>query len=152
MTDKTDPIKVFVVHLFSKDVDYLRVFEYLESRDNFLYLNTGDPERMPTGGGKEEMKEELRNQIKAAEIMILPISTYDRNRDLVTFQLDVAAACDKPVLAVKSFGDTVVLQKLILERSEEVVDWNERVLVDSIRRLARHEDTARWDVVEFKLD
>jgi hypothetical protein len=33
-----------------------------------------------------------------------------------------------------------------------VVEWNERALVDAIRHHARHEDTARWDVVEFKLD
>ena len=33
-----------------------------------------------------------------------------------------------------------------------VVDWDERGLVDAIRKEARHENTARWDVIEFKLD
>jgi hypothetical protein len=28
---------------------------------------------------------------------------------------------------------------------------NERVIVDTIRRQARHEDTQRWDTIEFKL-
>ena len=33
-----------------------------------------------------------------------------------------------------------------------VLPWNERSLADAVRRQARHEETTRWDVVEFKLD
>ena len=32
------------------------------------------------------------------------------------------------------------------------IDPAERALVDAIRRQARHEDTTRWDTIEFKLD
>lgn len=145
------PIRVFVSHLFEKHPDYLRVFEYLESRDKFLYLNVSDPEKAP-GGGKEGLKDELRSQIKSAEVMVLPVSIYERNRDLVTFQMDCAGAFSKPILGVKSFGETVVIQKIILERASDIVDWDARALVDAIRHHARHENTARWDVVEFKLD
>ncbi len=145
------PIRVFVSHLFEKHPDYLRVFEYLESRDKFLYLNVSDPEKT-TDGGKEGLKDELRFQIKSAEVMVLPVSIYELNRDLVTFQMDCAGAFGKPIIGVKSFGETVVIQKIILERASDVVDWNARSLVDAIRHHARHENTARWDVVEFKLD
>jgi hypothetical protein len=145
------PIRVFVSHLFEKHPDYLRVFEYLESRDKFHYLNVSDPEKVP-GDGKEGLKDELRNQIKSAEVMVLPVSIYERNRDLVTFQMDCAGAFSKPILGVKSFGETVVIQKIILERAADIVDWDARSLVDAIRHHARHEDTARWDIVEFKLD
>lgn len=150
MSDSS-PIRVFVSHLFEKHPDYLRVFEYLESRDKFLYLNVSDPDKAPPGG-KEALKEELRQQIKASEVMVLPVSIYDLNRDLVTFQMDCAGAFGKPIIGVKSFGETVVIQKIILERTAEVVDWNARNLVDALRQHARHENTARWDVVEFKLD
>lgn len=150
MSDKS-PFRVFVAHLFEKHPDYLRVFEYLESRDTFLYLNTSDPDRVP-GGGKEGLKEELRNQIKVAEVMVLPVSIYELNRDLVTFQMDVAGAFSKPIIGIKSFGETVALQKVMIDRCAEIVEWNERTLVDAIRHHARHENTARWDVVEFKLD
>ena len=33
-----------------------------------------------------------------------------------------------------------------------MVDWDERGLVDAIRRLARHENTARYDTIEFKIE
>ena len=145
------PIRVFVSHLFEKHPDYLRVFEYLESREKFLYLNVSDPEKVP-GGGKEGLKDELRSQIRAAEVMVLPVSIYSLNRDLVTFQMDCAGAFSKPILGVKSFGETVVIHKIILERAADIIDWDARALVDAIRQHARHENTARWDIVEFKLD
>jgi len=35
---------------------------------------------------------------------------------------------------------------------DETVSWDERALVDAVKRQARHEDTTRWDTIEFKLD
>ena len=145
------PIRVFVSHLFQKHPDYLRVFEYLESRDKFLYLNVSDPDKQPSVG-KEGIKDELRIQIKASEVMVLPVSIYEQNHDLVTFQMDCAGAFDKPIIGVQSFGQTIALPKGLIERSADIVEWNARSLVDAIRHHARHENTAVWDVIEFKLD
>ncbi len=150
MSDSS-PIRVFVSHLFEKHPDYLRVFEYLESREKFLYLNVSDPDRKPQGD-KEALKEELRSQIKASEVMVLPVTIFELNPDLVTFQMDCAGAFGKPIIGVKSFGETVVIQKAVLERVADVVEWDARTLVDALRQHARHEKTARWDVVDFKLD
>ena len=150
MSDSS-PIRVFVCHLFEKHADYLRVFEYLESRDKFLYRNVSDPDLIPPGG-KEALKDELRMQIKASEVLVLPVSIYEQNRDLVTFQMDCAAAMSKPIVGIKSFGETVIIPRIIMERAAEIIEWNARTLVDALRHHARHEDTARWDVVEFKLD
>ena len=145
------PIRVFVSHLFEKHPDYLRVFEYLESREKFHYLNVSNPDPVP-GASKEALKDELRSQIKSSEVMVLPVSIYDVNRDLVMFQMDCAGAFNKPIIGVKSFGETVVIQKIILDRAADVVEWDARTLVDALRHHARHENTARWDIVEFKLD
>jgi hypothetical protein len=150
MSDSS-PIRVFVSHLFEKHPDYLRVFEYLESREKFRYLNVSDPDRKPEGG-KEALKDELRNQVKASEVMVLPVTIYELNPDLVTFQMDCAGAFSKPIIGVKSFGETVVIQKAVLDRVADVVEWEARTLVDALRQHARHEKTVRWDVVDFKLD
>lgn len=148
---KCGPIRIFVTHLFARHADYLRVFEYLESVENFAYLNLSDPDRVPAGG-KEGLKEELRQQMREAEVVIMPLSVYAENRDLVTFQLDAAGAFNKPVLAIKAFGDTLMLKRDLMDRLGDTVEWNERSIADAIRRLARHEDTQRWEVIEFKLD
>ena len=34
--------------------------------------------------------------------------------------------------------------------ADEIVGWDSRSIVDAIRRQARHEDTARFDTIEFE--
>jgi len=150
MTDQT-PIRIFVGHPFAKHAGYLRVFEYLESVDSFAYLNTSVPDVLPAGG-PEALKEELRRQIRAAEIVVVPLSVYADHKDLVAFQLDFAGAAKKPVLAIRAFGTTPVPQRELAGRVSDTVDWNERAMVDAIKRLARHEVADRWELVEFTLD
>lgn len=148
---QADPIRLFVTHLWETSDDYLRVFEYLESARNFFYRNFSTPEQQPVGD-KEALKENLRKQIAPAEAVVALASLYDRNPDLLTFQLLYAQACSKPVILLPSFGVPKPIPKAIADLADETVEWDERGLVDAIRRQARHEDTTRWDVVEFKLD
>jgi hypothetical protein len=139
---ESNPIRVFVAHVFAEYQDYLQVFEYLESRPNFYYVNCSNPAARPAGPDSEAIK----------EIVVLPVALFARNPVLVTFQMDCAKGLKKPVLAVKSFGDTVAIQKSVLDKADEIVDWNDRAITDAIRRLARHEQTGQWDVIEFTLD
>lgn len=150
MSEK-DPFRVFVVHVFQENEDYRRVFEYLESRDNFFYRNTSNPEEMPAGGG-EAIKEELRNQMKDAEIIVFPLAISEIDPGLVAFQLDYAGATKKPILGIESFGGTVAIDKATLDRCDDVIEWNERTMISAIKRLARGEDSSQWETVEFTLD
>ena len=45
-----------------------------------------------------------------------------------------------------------LLAPAVLEMGDEVVPWDKRQLVDAIKRQARHEETTRFDTIEFKLD
>lgn len=146
-----NPIRLFVTHAWEEADDYLRMFEYLESARNFFYRNSGTPELPPTGG-TEAAREDLRRQMDPAEIVIALASLFDKHPDLLTFQLNYAKANDKPVLVVKPFGVQLPVPKIVADRADDVVDWDERGLVDAIRRLARRENTARYDTIEFKLD
>jgi hypothetical protein len=149
---ESNPFRVFVTHAFAEHMDYLRVFEYLESRANFFYLNCSKPAVRPSSADPEAIKEELRNQIAPAEIVILPVGIFASNPVLVTFELNCAKSLKKPVLAIKSFGETIAIQKSVLDKADEVVDWNDRAITDAIRRLARGEQTGQWETIEFKLD
>jgi len=148
---QANPVRLFVTHLWEASDDYLRVFEYLESARNFFYRNFSALEQRPAGD-KEALKEELRRQITPAEAVIGLSSLYERDRDLSTFQLLYAQACQKPVILLKRFGESRPIPKALADLANEVIDWDERALVDAVRRQARHEDTTRWDVIEFKLD
>jgi hypothetical protein len=147
---QSHPIRIFVTHAWEISEGYLRVFEYLESANNFFYRNYSAPEQQPSGD-KEAVKEHLRKQIAPTECVIALPELYERYQDLLTFELLYAQASNKPVVMLKRFGSNAAVPKPLADLANEVVDWDQRGLVDAVRRQARHEDTAR-DTIEFKID
>ena len=148
MSEK-DPIRVFVTHTFAESDDYLRVFEFLESVDRFYYLNVSKPENIPAEGGPEAIKDELIRQVKASEAVVVVPDAYSASPDLVKYMMDVAAANRIGMIAVKPFGGMAETAPEVVERTQEHIEWNNRELVDAIRRQGRGEDTARWEVIDF---
>jgi hypothetical protein len=149
---ENNPIRLFVTHLYEPDESYFRVFEYLESQPNFFYTNLAAPDKPPRSKEKEALREDLRRQMTDAEVVILLSSLYRRDPVLVEFQGLYAQSCEKPLIVMEPFGVTEPVPAKLREMADEVVPWNGREIADAIRRQARHEDTTRWDVVEFKLD
>lgn len=150
MSEK-NPIRLYVTHAFASHPDYHRVFEYLETLPNFFYRNCSVPDHLPQGAGKEALKEEYRTQLKTAEVVIVLSSLYLDNQFWTTYQMDAAQASNLPLVAMEPFGGNIEVPAEITKRAAEVVGWNDRLMVDAIRRQARHENTARWDTIEFKL-
>jgi hypothetical protein len=149
---ENDPIRLFVTHLYAPDESYFRVFEYLESTPNFFYQNLATPEKPPRSKEKEAIREDLRRQMADAEVVVLLSSLYGRDAVLIEFQALYAQSCDKPLVVMEPFGTEAQMPAKLREMDDEVVAWNGRDMADAIRRQARHEDTTRWDVIEFKLD
>ena len=147
-----DPIRVFVTHDWQASDDYLRVFEYLESARNFYYRNCSTPDKPPAGVGVEPRREDLRRQINSAEVVIAFGSMAATQSEMLVFQVNYAKASDKPVVLLGGFGKEIVVPRYITDLADEKVGWDERALVDAIRRQARHEESTRWDTIEFKLD
>ena len=147
-----DPIRVFVTHAFELSDDYLRVFEFLESARNFYYRNCGGPEQRPVDISVEGLHEALRQQMAKAEAVVAISSLYTTHRELLLFQLNYAKASEKPVVLLPGFGREVALPAAVMQLSAERAKWDERALVDAIRHQARHEETTRWDTIEFKID
>lgn len=144
-----NPIRVFVSHTFAVTDDYLRVFEFLESVDRFFYLNCSRPEDVPESGGLAALKDELITQIKACEAVIVLASLFAEQGELVKYQMDVAEANGKPIIAIRPFGGLIDTPQGLLERADENIEWNERDMVDALKRHARLEETSRWDVIDF---
>jgi hypothetical protein len=147
-----DPYRIFVTHFFDNNEDYQRVFEYLTSRDNFFYESHSDPDKLPEAGGAKSIKDEFINQIKPAEVVIMPVAMYEVNPSLMRFQIDVAQANRKPILGIKSFGETIAIKKEVIDYCDDITDWNDRAIIDAIKRLGRNEETSQWEVIDFNLD
>ena len=146
---ETNPIRVFATHNFSESDDYLRVFEFLESVDRFYYLNVSKPENLPASGGPQEIKNELIRQIKDSEAIIILPSAWEQNPDGVNFMMDVADANKIGMIVIKPFGGMQETPQELVARAAEHIEWNDREMVDALKRQARGEDTARWEVIDF---
>ncbi len=144
-----NPIRVFVTHAFAESDDYLRVFEFLESVDRFYYLNVSKPENVPASGGMEAIKDELISQIKDSEVVVVVADVMAEKRDLVRYMMDVAEANDIKMVAIQPFGGVAETPDEIVERVQAHIEWNDREMVDTIKFLARGEDTTRWEVIDF---
>lgn len=151
MSSPSNPIRLFVTHTYAENDDYTRIFEYLEASGNFYYLNTGQPQaKKPID--KESQREDLRRQIAPCEVVVVVPGAYFAAPELVLFQMTFAKAADRPIVAMENFGSVDPLPKAIKDVADEVCAWNERNLIDALRRQARHQETTRWDTIEFKLD
>ena len=153
MSTRVNPIRLFVTHAWLENDDYTRIFEYLEASGTFYYLNTSQPqEKRPID--KESQREDLRRQIAPSEVIIVLPAVYQIAPELILFEMNF---CRVPPISRSSpwriFGSTEPLPKAIIkDLADEVSAWNERNLIDSLRRQARHQETTRWDTIEFKLD
>jgi hypothetical protein len=149
---QSDPIRVYTTHAWELSDDYLRVYEYLESARNFYYRNGSNPEQRPVDTSTEGQRDELRRQMAEAEVIVALSSLHASHRDLLVFQLHFAKASNKPVVLLPGFGCELPLPRTVTELIDLQASWDERALVDAIRREARHEETQRWDTIEFKID
>jgi len=147
-----DPIGIFVTHAWQESDDYLRVFEFLEGARNFRYANCSDPLRRPAIGGQEAEREELRRQIQRSEVVIGLGGLMASDLALLRFQLVYAKSLDKPVLLLPNFGQALREIPEFKGLVDETLQWDERAMVDALRREARQESANRYDVIEFKLD
>jgi hypothetical protein len=151
MPSRANPIRLFVSHSWDENEDYNRVFEYLEASGTFYYKNTSQPQaKRPLD--RESQREDLRRQIAPCEVVVIVASVYKSSPELVAFQMNFAKAADRPIVAMENFGSTEALPKAIKDLADEICGWNERDLIDALRRQGRHEDTTRWDTIEFKLE
>lgn len=147
-----DPIRVFVTHAWKDTDDYIRVFEYLESSRNFFYKTTSTPDVPPRSGDAEVIREELRRQIEAAEVVIALATLYVENPDYTIYQMNHAQSKKIPVVLMRTFGSRKEVPPLLAERANEICEWEGRGMVDAIRKLARGENTARFESVDFNPD
>lgn len=151
MPKSTNPIRLFVSHDWRENDDYTRVFEYLEAPGTFYYKNSSEPQnKRPID--RESQREELRRQIAPCEVVIVVPAVYRADPELVLFQMNFAKSADRPIIAMEIFGSAEPLPKAITDLADEISAWNGRDLIDALRRQARHEETTRWDTIEFKLD
>ncbi len=141
-----NPYRLFVSHPWQEDDDYLRLFEYLGDTKEFYYVNLSAAIDKPLG--HDELRAELERQISGAEVVIMLSGQYPEHAEDLDLQLATAKRHAKPILAVEPFGPNN-MDDAIRTKADKIVPWYNRSIVDGIKFLARGEDTARFEVLDF---
>lgn len=145
-----NPIRLYAVHGWHRDEDYARLFEYIESAENFFYKVISDPgATLPGGEGAAARRSHIVDSLKDVECVVCPAGTWERFNEWARFTVERAKERDLPVVALEHFGPRNMDLRL-KGHADEIVGWDSRSIVDAIRRQARHEDTARFDTIEFE--
>ena len=148
-----DPIRIFVAHAWQEHDDYQRLFEYLESARNFVYVNCSKPDwRAPSGARVEAERDELRLQIGRAEVVLVPTALLHSEPELMQFEVSCAKGMSKPVILLPTFGKSIAAPVAFKGLWDDQADWDGRAIVDAIKRQARHQESTRWDTIDFKMD
>ena len=141
-----NPYQIFVTHPWDEDDDYLRLFEYLGDTKEFYYVNLSAATDKPAG--QEQVRAEIERQINNAEVVIVLSGQYPEHSEDLDLQLATAKRHAKPILAVEPFGPNN-MDDAVREKADKIVPWYNRSIVDAIKLLARGEDTARFEVLDF---
>lgn len=148
---ESNPIRVYAVHGWEKDEDYVRLFEYIESADNFFYRAVSDPDaHSPQGDGVAARRTLIGEALKQAECVVCPAGTWERFNDWARFTVETAHAHQLPIVAVEHFGPKNIDIRL-KGHANTTIGWDSRSIVDAIRREARQEETTRFDTIDFDM-
>ena len=128
--------RIFISHAWQYNADYYRLIGRLDKTPNFSYANYSVPEHDPVdAGNKNRLAEELRQQIRPVEIVIILSGMYVAYSDWIQFEIDYAKDLGKPILAIKPWGAERI-PKAVQDAADRIVGWNTPTIVQAIRALA----------------
>ena len=83
---------------------------------------------------KYKMEDELRDQIRPVNCVIIIGGMWTNHSDWIKFEMDFAKSINKPILGVRPLDAQVMPEAVTLE-SDLVVSWNADSIVAGIRQI-----------------
>ena len=108
----------------------------LNDQRYFSWKNYSVPEVKAFGlMAVEKMKEELRQQIRPVQCVIVIGGMWTNYSDWIDFEMDFAKRLGKPILGVRP-RSAKVMPRAVIEASSMVVNWNGASIVAGIRKIS----------------
>jgi hypothetical protein len=122
--DKSEIYNIFISQLKDDDEEYNRFIGKLEASYDFQWKNHSIPD--------ETDKEQLEEQMKDVDVVIILSGMYSKNKNLIQREIDLARKLEKPIVIIRPYGMENVPGS-IEDAASEVVGWNTSCIVDSVR-------------------
>lgn len=127
---------LFISHSWSYSERYNSMVSLLENRMYFNWKNYSVPETKAFGPmAISQMKEQLRNQIRPVNCVIIIGGMWTEYSDWIQFEMEFAEEIGKPILGVRPRG-AQRMPIAVMEKANKVVAWNSDSIVDGIREIS----------------
>lgn len=128
--------RIFISHSWNYSNQYDKVIEFLD-KENLSYYNHSVPKDDPihTKGTDKELYNAIEAKIKGCSCIIILAGVYSSYSKWIDKEIKIAQIYKKPIIAVKYWGASRI-SNVVREAADEIVGWNSKSLVDSIKKHA----------------
>ncbi|MBF9031006.1 nuclease [Rhodobacterales bacterium HKCCE3408] len=127
--------KLFISHTLDYSDAYMSLVALLRSREHFRWTNCSEPQAAAFRHHSiVEIRDELRDQIRAAQCVIILGEMWVNYSDWVQFELDFSKSIGKPILGVRP-KDRKEMPIAVMAKSDMIVEWNADSIVNGIRAI-----------------
>ena len=133
------PYNLFISHAWTYGEDYKNLKKLLDSAPFFKYNNYSAPKDNPLinldgtkATNKTQIKEAIKRKINPVSCVLIISGLYYNNREWMQFELEYANKINKPIIAIKPWGNTRMPSE-VEDVADIVVNWNTDSIVSAIR-------------------
>lgn len=125
--------KIFISHAWKYGGSYDRIIEFLDAANNLIYSNYSIPwEKRFEGLYKYQLEDELRDQIRPVEVVLIIGGMYVSYSNWIQFEIDFAKELGKPIIGIKPWNGQR-MPDAVTNASDIIVGWNTPTIVQAIR-------------------
>ena len=125
--------RLFISHAWRYHEGYDRLIGFLDEAPRFIYSNYSVPSAKRFDDmSKTELKEEIRQQIRPVECVIILGGIYVTYSDWIQFEIDFAKSLTKPIIGIRPWGAQRMPQA-VSDAANIIVGWNTVSIIDAIR-------------------
>ncbi|MBI9068750.1 MAG: TIR domain-containing protein [Salinivirgaceae bacterium] len=128
--------RVFISHAWHRHEGYDRMIQFLNDAPLFIYSNYSVPQdKAFEGMNNSKLVEQLKNQIRPVEAVIILGGVYVSYSNWIQFEIDFAKSLNKPIIGVKPWGAQRMPQA-VTDSANTIVGWNTYSIIQAIRQYA----------------
>ena len=130
---------IFISHAWKYTEHYNKVVQWLDEAKNEGTLNWKNysvPEHDPlidpnSSAGKTTLKNELKDQIKPASVVLVLAGMYVSYSDWIDFEIDTAVNSNKYIIGIEPWGQERIPSK-VSNNADVMVGWNKNSVINAI--------------------
>ena len=123
--------RIFISHAWDY-IDYDKLVKVLDNRRYFNWLDYSVPEDDPLHSKSiKELYEGLKRHIRPTNCVLAIAAMNVPRRDFIQWEIEFAAAIDKPIIGVKPWGQ-IQVPTIVQDNAVKIVGWNTESIVSAI--------------------